>query len=71
MGTFEKVADSTEGKYAVVYQNAANDVWGVEATVYDTEAEAAQRAATIVENGSAKRARVCPPTGDLFQDLEA
>ena len=69
MGTFEQVADSNEGKYAVVYQNAA-DVWGVEAQVHDTEAQAAQRAATIVESGSAKRARVCQPTGDLFQNVE-
>ena len=70
MGTFEQVADSTEGKHAVVYQGQ-NDVWGVFATVYDTSAEAAQQAATLVENGSAKRARVCPPTGDLFQNVEA
>ena len=71
MGTFEKVTDSTEGKWAVVWQDPTTEVWGVYSTVFDNDEAAAEQAATLVESGSAKRARVCNPTGDLFQNLEA
>ena len=67
MNAYKQITDSPSAAYPVVYQATEGGVWGVQATVKATEAEADAQAIAIVESGSAFRARVCKPTGVLFE----
>lgn len=71
MSAFEQVTDTPTAAYPVVAQNLPSEGWYIiPANPPDaTEGEAELRAAQAVAAG-AYRARVCRPTGDLFQDVE-